>query len=109
MSVLEAPETVETNLPPRPDLSRWMMRAGFIFQPTKFLEQAHERMGDYFTLLPAPGRVLVVTVDPAAVKQVFTGDPALLHAGRPTSCSHRCWASGPSCCSMDPSTCASAS
>jgi cytochrome P450 len=81
MSVLEAPETVETNLPPRPDLSRWMMRAGFIFQPTKFLEQAHERMGDYFTLLPAPGRVLVVTVDPAAVKQVFTGDPALLHAG----------------------------
>jgi cytochrome P450 len=70
-----------TTLPPRPTLSRWMMRTGFIFQPTKFLDQCHERMGDYFTLLPAPGRVLVVTVDPAAVKQVFTGDPALLHAG----------------------------
>jgi cytochrome P450 len=57
-----------------------MMRAGFIFQPTRFLDQCHERMGDYFTLRP-PGRTVVVTVDPAAVKQVFTGDPDLLHAG----------------------------
>jgi len=69
------------DLPPRPDLSGWMMRTGFIFQPTRFLEQCHERMGDYFTLRPAANRVLVVTVDPAAVKQVFTGDPDLLHAG----------------------------
>jgi len=68
-------------LPPRPDLSRWMMRTGFVLQPTRFLELCHERMGDYFTLRPAPGRVLVVTADPDAVKQVFTGDPALLHAG----------------------------
>ncbi len=71
----------ETRLPPRPDLSRWMMSTGFIFQPTKFLDACHERMGDYFTLKPAPGRTLVVTADPAAAKQVFTGDPALLHAG----------------------------
>jgi cytochrome P450 len=71
----------EYRLPPRPDLSRWMMSTGFIFQPTKFLDACHERIGDYFTLKPAPGRTLVVTADPAAVKQVFTGDPALLHAG----------------------------
>jgi cytochrome P450 len=58
-----------------------MMSTGFIFQPTKFLDRCHERMGDYFTLKPAPGRTLVVTADPAAVKQVFTGDPDLLHAG----------------------------
>ena len=75
------PEPPATALPPRPDLSRWMMRTGFVLQPTRFLESCHERMGDYFTLRPAPGRVLVVTVDPDAVKQVFTGDPALLHAG----------------------------
>jgi cytochrome P450 family 135 len=74
-------EAAEIRLPPRPDLSRWMMSTGFIFQPTKFLDACHERMGDYFTLKPAPRRTLVVTADPAAVRQVFTGDPALLHAG----------------------------
>jgi cytochrome P450 family 135 len=81
MSVTAAREQLQTSLPPRPDLSRWMMSTGFIFQPTKFLDRCHERMGDYFTLKPAPGRTLVVTADPAAVKQVFTGDPALLRAG----------------------------
>ncbi len=70
-----------TNLPPRPDLSRWMMRTGFVLAPTRFLDACHERIRDYFTLRPAPGRVLVVTADPAAVKQVFTADPELLHAG----------------------------
>jgi cytochrome P450 len=58
-----------------------MMRAGFMFTPTRFLQRSWERCGDYFTLLPAPQRVLIVTVDPEAVRQVFTGDPALLHAG----------------------------
>jgi cytochrome P450 len=76
-----ASEARVTMLPPRPDLSRWMMSAGFVLQPTRFLDACHERMGDYFTLRPAPGRVLVVTADPGAVKEVFTGDPALLHAG----------------------------
>jgi cytochrome P450 len=74
-------EIDETKLPPRPDLSPWMMRAGFILQPTRFFDLCHERMGDWFTLRPTPGRILVVTVDPEAVKQVFTGDPELLHAG----------------------------
>jgi cytochrome P450 len=74
-------EIDETRLPPRPDLSRWMMTTGFVLQPTKFFDQCHERMGDYFTLRPAADRLLVVTVDPAAIKQVFTGDPNLLHAG----------------------------
>ena len=76
-----ASEAPVTMLPPRPDLSRWMMSAGFVLQPTRFLDACHERMGDYFTLRPGPGRVLVVTADPGAVKEVFTGDPALLHAG----------------------------
>ena len=49
--------------------------------PTRFLDACHERCGDYFTLRPTPDRVLVVTADPAAVKQVFTGDPGVLHAG----------------------------
>jgi cytochrome P450 len=86
MSVIEHDERVAdavapTELPPRPQLSRWAMSLGFVLQPASFLEQCQENVGDYFTLRPASGRVLVVTADPAAVKQVFTGDPALLHAG----------------------------
>src|ERR1700757_2513714 len=78
---IEAPPRPATQLPPRPDLSRFMMSAGFVLRPTQFLEQCHERMGDYFTLRPTRDRVIVVTVDPEAVRQVFTGDPDLLHAG----------------------------
>ena len=68
-------------LPPRPQLSPWAMRAGFIVNPTKFFDDCRRTTGDYFTLRPAPGRTMVFTADPEAVKQVFTGDPALLHAG----------------------------
>jgi len=49
--------------------------------PTRFLQACHERCGDYFTLRPTPDREVVFTVDPAAVKKVFTGDPNLLFAG----------------------------
>ncbi len=76
-----SPDAQATALPPRPDLSPWMMRTGFVLAPTRFLDTCQERMGDYFTLRPASGRVLVVTSDPAAVKQVFTGDHEKLHAG----------------------------
>ncbi len=68
-------------LPPRPDLGRLMMAAGFVVVPTRFLDACHARCGDYFTLMPQPGRWIVVTADPEAVRQVFTGDPRLLHAG----------------------------
>jgi cytochrome P450 len=68
-------------MPPRPPLGRWTMATGFVLSPARFLEQCQETAGDYFTLRPAPGREIVVTSAPEAVKQVFTGDPALLHAG----------------------------
>lgn len=68
-------------MPPRPDLGRAMMAVGFILRPTRFLELCHERCGDYFTLRPQPGREVVFTSDPDAVRQVFTGDPEQLRAG----------------------------
>src|SRR4051812_41625906 len=71
----------ERLLPPRPDLGRFQMSLGFLLTPTKFLDACHARCGDYFTLLPAEDRTLVVTADPQAVRQVFTGDPNLLRAG----------------------------
>ncbi len=39
------------------------------------------RFGDMFTLKIANEGTWVVTSDPEAIKQVFTGDPRLLHAG----------------------------
>ena len=74
-------EAADTALPPRPDLGRYMMGFGFMLQPTRFFDACWQRCGDYFTLLPEADRVLVVTADPEAVKQVFTGDPNLLYAG----------------------------
>lgn len=68
-------------LPPRPGLSRWQMGVGFLLTPTRFLDACHADSGDFFTLRPAPGREIVFTADPEAVRQIFTGDPAVLHAG----------------------------
>jgi cytochrome P450 len=54
---------------------RWLTR------PVAFLEDAHRRYGDMFTMRIAYEGTWVFTSDPEAVKQVFTGDPRLLHAG----------------------------
>ena len=75
------PVPVPAGLPPRPPLSKFAMNMGFMLTPTRFLDRCHATCGDYFTLLPEPTRVLVVTADPEAVRQVFTGDPNLLYAG----------------------------
>ena len=50
-------------------------------QPLPMLEECRARYGDIFTIrLPYEGTWVFVS-DPEAVKQVFTGDPNLLHAG----------------------------
>jgi cytochrome P450 len=45
------------------------------------MEECRERNGDSFTLKIANEGTWVFITDPTAVKQVFTGDPRLLHAG----------------------------
>lgn len=52
-----------------------------MLRPTRFLDDCQAACGDFFTLRPTPGREIVFTSDPATVRQVFTGDPALLYAG----------------------------
>jgi cytochrome P450 family 135 len=68
-------------LPPGPDASlpaltwRWWRR------PLEVLESCQARYGDIFSYrLPYEGTWVFLS-DPEAVKQVFTGDPRLLHAG----------------------------
>jgi cytochrome P450 family 135 len=68
-------------LPPGPDWSllgstiRWWRR------PLQVLEHCRQRYGDTFTYRIAHEGTWVFVSDPEAVKQVFTGDPRLLHAG----------------------------
>jgi cytochrome P450 len=68
-------------LPPGPDWSilrstqRWWRR------PLQTLDECHARYGDMFTYRMAYEGTWVFVSDPEAVKQVFTGDPRLLHAG----------------------------
>jgi len=45
------------------------------------MDQCQARFGDMFTLKIANEGTWVVTSDPDVIKQVFTGDPRLLHAG----------------------------
>ena len=71
----------DPRLPPRPGLSGFMMGVGFMLTPTRFLESCQADCGDYFTLRPGEDRVMIITADPEAIKQVFTGDPNLLYAG----------------------------
>ncbi len=45
------------------------------------MDQCQARFGEMFTLKIANEGTWVVTSDPDTIKQVFTGDPRLLHAG----------------------------
>ena len=61
---------------PRPlQTARWIAR------PAAFMEDSARRYGDMFTLKIANEGTWVFLHHPEAVKQVFRGDPRLLHAG----------------------------
>jgi cytochrome P450 len=47
----------------------------------RFMRDCHERYGDVFTVRIAQEGTWVLLADPDDVKQVFTGDPAVFHAG----------------------------
>jgi cytochrome P450 family 135 len=73
--------TVPLSLPPGPSAPRALQTARWIARPAAFMEDAQRRYGDMFTLKIANEGTWVFISDPDAVKQVFTGDPRLLHAG----------------------------
>jgi cytochrome P450 family 135 len=76
-----APPAARPELPPGPDWSLPRMTWRWWKQPLQMLEECQRRFGDIFTIrLPHEGTWVFVS-DPDAIKQVFTGDPDLLHAG----------------------------
>jgi len=72
---------VNATIPPGPTTPRPLQTARWIARPAAFMEDAQRRYGDMFTLRITHEGTWVFLSHPDAVKQVFTGDPRLLHAG----------------------------
>jgi cytochrome P450 len=70
------------DLPPGPRLPRPAQTAAWITRPGPFLLRAHRRYGDVFTIRIGTERPFVMLAHPDAVREVFTGDPAVMHAGK---------------------------
>jgi len=73
--------TAVKGLPPGPRMSRALQTAIWSRQAQWMLGQCRSRFGDMFTLRIANEGTWVMVSDPEAVKQVFTGDPRVFHAG----------------------------
>ncbi len=58
-----------------------MQTAAWVTRPGPFMERARRRYGDTFTIRIASEGTWILMSDPEAVRQIFTGDPAKLHAG----------------------------
>ncbi len=71
----------ERRLPPSPPLVRPIQTAIWSRQARRMLYACQDRYGDMFALRIAYEGTWVILADPAAVKQVFTGDPKVFHAG----------------------------
>ena len=68
-------------LPPGPRMPRALQTAIWSRRAQWMLEQSRARFGRMFTLKIAYEGHWVMTCDPDAIKQVFTGDPRIFHAG----------------------------
>jgi cytochrome P450 family 135 len=68
-------------LPPGPRIGRAVQSAIWYRNAQWLMDQCQARFGDMFTLKIANEGTWVLTSDPDTIKQVFTGDPRLLHAG----------------------------
>jgi cytochrome P450 family 135 len=68
-------------LPPGPRGPAVLQSLRLILQPIDFLEHCLRRYGDVFTLRFVGMGDLVYVADTATVKEIFTGDPKIFHAG----------------------------
>jgi len=71
----------EPRLPPTPPLPRPIQTAIWSRQARRMLYACQDRYGDAFRIRIAYEGDWVLLADPAAIKQVFTGDPKVFHAG----------------------------
>lgn len=86
---MESPETQasaplgtrSTSLPAGPDWPTLLQTLIWMAWPIELMKMCRRRYGDPFTLQLASQGTVVLTGDPASVKQVFTGPPDTLRAG----------------------------
>jgi cytochrome P450 len=76
-----APAKRVPELPPGPPWPRAVQTLAWITRPGPFMERCRDRFGDTFTIRVGQEDDWVLVSNPAAVEQVFKGDPGLLHAG----------------------------
>jgi cytochrome P450 family 135 len=75
----------DIRLPPGPRLPRLVQTLWLVRRPASLQQRCQRRFGDYFTLrLVGQLGTTVYIADPAAVKEVFTGDPEVFRAGQAT-------------------------
>jgi len=72
---------MQPTAPPGPRYPRPLQTLGWITRPGPWLERCQQKYGDMFSIRIANEGTWVMLSDPDAVKQVFTGDPNVLHAG----------------------------
>jgi cytochrome P450 family 135 len=72
---------VQNGLPPAPRMTRPIQTAIWSRQAQWMLSQCRRRFGPTFRLTIAYEGTWVVLTEPEAIKQVFTGDPKVFHAG----------------------------
>ncbi len=75
------PRAPERRLPPGPPLPKPIQTAIWSRQARRLLYSCQDRYGDMFTIRVAYEGTWVMLADPEAIKQVFTGDPQVFHAG----------------------------
>jgi cytochrome P450 family 135 len=73
------------SLPPGPRTASLHQTREWVRQPLAFLERCQAEYGDIFTIRLASTPPIVMLASPAAVREVFTGDPELLRAGEANS------------------------
>ncbi|MFO0618302.1 MAG: cytochrome P450 [Polyangiaceae bacterium] len=73
--------TTTESLPPGPKMWPILQSASWVFRPISYLESARAQFGDTFTMQLAGLPRLVILSNPSDIKEVFTGDPEVFHAG----------------------------
>ena len=82
MSQTIAPATLPASaLPSGPRSPAWWQLVRFAGDPLGLLDECHRRYGDAFTIHAAGRGHFVMLSDPEVVREVFRGDPEVLHAG----------------------------
>jgi cytochrome P450 len=74
-----------STLPPGPRTPAWWQLVRFAGDPLGLLDECHRRYGDAFTLHVAGNGRFVMLSDPEAVREIFRGDPDVLHSGEANS------------------------